>query len=217
MFKQALEFYQVEKYNDAIELWEKVLVVEPDHKDAKEHISMAKAEIAKMTEEKKKKQEEMNRKKAQELFSKAVAFYKRKEWQKAKDAFEESKKLDPSRDETEEYINKVNTEISAKYYAEGLKYYEEKKLEDAIEKFRSAAKLNPSDNAVKADLSEAEAELKEIKSAKAEECSRKGLKEYGLGNLEKAVELWERALSYDPENAKIQNNLNRAKNELKKK
>ncbi|MBN1622455.1 MAG: PorV/PorQ family protein [Endomicrobiales bacterium] len=217
MFKQGMEFYENKNYNDAISLWEKVLLVNPEHARAKEYINLAKKELVNIAAQKKQKEHELNIKKAADLINKGVKYYNDSDWENAMEMFEEAKKLNPEKKETKDYLSKTKVKLSRQYYDKGLKLYEKKDLKEAIAILEKATKINSGDKEIKDALTKTQEELAEINKTKANELGQKGLKEYGLGNLKEAVELWEKALSFDPENAKIKNNLNRAKEELKKK
>ena len=58
---------------------------------------------------------------------------------------------------------------------------------------------------------------KEENARKSQEIYTEGLKEYTVGNLKKAISLWEKAVKLDPENVKAVKSLERAREEIKKK
>lgn len=217
MFKQAQEFFENKRYEAAISLLENVLAVNPGHGQAKEYIVMAKMELAKIAEAKKKEMEKLLSEKSDLLFKEASKLYRSRNWEKAKEAFAQLKVLNPAYPELDKYLALIDKQMAERYYNNGLKLYKEKNLKDAIASWQEALGLDPQNNKINELLAKVTDELKEINKAQAEEYSAKGLKEYGLGNLKTAVELWEKALELDPENVKTKNNLARAKEELEKK
>lgn len=217
MFKQSMEFYKDGLYPDAISLLENVLKLSPHNVRAKEQIALAQAELEKIAAKKKQEEEELRMKKADSLIVRAVTFFNASRWEKAKETFEEAADMGYRREEIAKYLDEINKRLAAERFARGKKYYEEKSLANAVKQWEEAASLTPGDKDIVLALDKARGELKEFNRVEAEELNRRGLKEYDLGNVKRAVELWEKAVSLEPGNVKIKNNLNRAKDELGRK
>lgn len=217
IFKQGLEFYKLKQHQDAISLWEKVLIISPEHQKSKEHIELAKLELDKIEKETKAKRQAQMKKRAGEYFRAGMNFYKAKSWEKAKKAFDQCKNFNPDHPEVGTYLNETNTQLAKVYFKKGMDYYKDKKLKKSLELFTKATDLNPNDKEIREQFEKTKSEIKLINIQKAEEFNREGLKAYGLGNLKEAIAAWKKALEFDPENDKIKNNLKRAKNELNKK
>lgn len=214
MYKQGIEFYNIKEYNEAISLWEKVLMLDPQNEGAQKYTSLAKEELTKLDAARQEKEKEIQVKKAAELYSEGLKSYNSGNLEKARWLFEESIKLNPVQQDSIGALAKLNIQLAEDAYNKGLKYYNEKKLEDAVTQLQRSGTLNPARAEAKELLGRAQAELAAERKTRAEEYNKQGLIEYTQGNTAKAIELWEKALKLDPGNGTIQNSLERAKKEL---
>ena len=137
-------------------------------------------------------------------------------WEKALKEFEEADRLTPGREAIKRAKADAGKKLAGELFAKGQKLYTGKDLPGAIRLWEDASQLDSGNSEIAQRLDAAREELQDANRAKADDYNRRGLKEYGLGNLDAAIELWEKALELDPENEKIRNNLNRAKQERKK-
>ncbi|MBN1824531.1 MAG: PorV/PorQ family protein [Endomicrobiales bacterium] len=217
LFEQGMEFYNQGAYSDALTLFEKTLVINPAHAKAHEYINLSSTELSKINEAKRQETLEQNRAKAAGLLKKGNSLAKSGKYDKAKSTLEEARSLDRDNAEIADTLKQVNSEIADQHYKKGLQLYSSGDLKEAVSQLEEAVKLDPDNEKISENLIKIRGQFEESEKVKAENLNREGLKEYDSGNLKKAVELWEKAATLDPENTKIKNNLNRAKEELQKK
>lgn len=217
LFLQGKEFFDMGQFADALPLFEKTLVINSSHPKAVEFINRTNDELSKITEAKKLETLEANRKKAAGLLGKGRALLNSGKPDKAKAVLAEAAALDSENEEIKKSLAGANTLISDQHYKKGLKLYSDGDMQEAIKELEQATRLDPANEKASDNLLRIRSQFEESGKLKADELNREGLKEYDSGSIAKAVELWEKAASLDPENLKIRNNLNRAKEELKKK
>ncbi|OGS36115.1 MAG: hypothetical protein A2293_01390 [Elusimicrobia bacterium RIFOXYB2_FULL_49_7] len=217
IFNQGMEFYEMKQFQDAALLWEKVLMVSPEHAKAREYLALARQELKAISENARRQEKEQKKKKAQQLLADGQRYMKERQWEKARRSFEESQKLDPASEGLEKALAELAARQSEDCFSRGQKHYDAKNLQGAVQQWEEAARLAPSSEKISEALAKAKGELKEANRNKADDYNRQALKEYDSGAIRKAVELWEKAAALDPDNTKIRNSLNRAKDELDKK
>ena len=217
LFVQGIEFYKSANYEEAISLWEKVLLLDPGHAQAAAHIGTAKQELDKLEagRQEKKKQEKIVQ--AQSYYESAVKLSAGGELDRARGLFEEALKCNPGHSESKAALIGLNSRLAAAQYAAGQKLYGEKNLEAAVSSLEKAASLDPQKQEIGALLQKARRELSGQRKAEAEEYNKNAFIEYNQGNIRKAADLWEKASRLDPADTKLQNSLERARRELEKK
>ena len=217
LFAQGKEFFDQRQFSDALPLFEKTLVINPSHAKAPEYISLANAEILKISELKEQERLEQNRANAAGLLEKGNSLAKHGKLDKARTVLEEALSLDGSNPDIQKSLQAAKNLIADQYHKKGLKLYSSGDLKEAINQLEEASRLDPVNSKISENLVNIRAQFEESEKSKADILNREGLKEYDAGNINKAVELWEKAVILDPENTKIKNNLARAKEELNKK
>lgn len=209
IFVRGVSYYEQANYSNALDEMKKVLSLNPDHREAKEYITLIEnkqKELEKIKLALKKKQEKERRsRKISAYLKKGLTYYQRKQWTKAIKSFNEVLVLAPD--------HKAALEHTVICYCEqGLILHSEDKLLEALHTFNNVLRLNPEHEQAQEEILRINEECKE----KAEEYNRKGLVEYTKGNLEEAIEAWENALLFNPDLETAQKNLERARKEIKK-
>lgn len=209
IFVRGVSYYEQANYSNALDEMEKVLSLNPDHREAKEYITLIEnkqRELEKIKLALKKKQEEERKnRKISACLKKGLNYYEEKQWTKAINLFNEVLALAPG--------HKVALEhIVICYYAQGLTLHKEGKLLEALHMFNNVLRLYPEHEEAQERISRIDEECKE----KAEQYNRKGLVEYTQGNLQEAIEDWENALRFYPDLETARKNLERAQKEINK-
>ena len=215
IFRQGQDFFRQGQYHDAISLWEKLLLMDPAHKPARENIELAKAELEKLAEKKKREELAELTKLSDAAYKKGQELYKKGIWEAAVAQFEYSLKLIPGRAEAEKFLKETRKMMAQEYADRGMKSYQGKDYNSAVKFLAEAAKLDPGNSSISESLNKARIEYEAMRKTEAETFNREGLKAYESGNLQDAIRNWQKASDLDPENEKINNNLNRAREELK--
>ena len=209
IFARGVSYYEQANYSNALDEMKKVLALNPDHREAKEYITLIEnkqRELEKIKFALKKKQEEERKnRKISAYLKKGLTYYQRKQWTKAIKSFNEALVLAPDHKAALEH-----TVIC--YYEQGLILHGEDKLLGALHTFNNVLRLNPEHEQAQEEILRINEECRE----KAEEYNRKGLVEYTKGNLKEAIEAWENALLFHPDLETAQKNLERARKEMNK-
>ncbi|MCZ7398569.1 MAG: ATP-dependent DNA helicase [Candidatus Methanoperedens sp.] len=102
--EEAKELFDYRRYAEAIKIWEQVLILDPENKEAKEGIKKANEEITKAIEEEHKKQINQLNEEAKELDNNG-------KWNEAISRWEEVLKIDPDNKCAKEGIEKAKEKI----------------------------------------------------------------------------------------------------------
>ncbi|MFH1353233.1 MAG: PorV/PorQ family protein [bacterium] len=170
LFTQGSAYYDKKMYEEAIKNWEKTLEINPQHKEAKRYLELARK---KSEEDKAKKEEDKKQKELEHYYNKGVSMFKKEQWGQAQAAFQWVFKTEPQYKEAKEYLGKIETELNnlaeknkseaQELYTQGLRAYTSKKLKKAIELWEKAVELDPSHTKANTSLKRAKEELKKRK------------------------------------------------------
>ncbi|MBN1384968.1 MAG: PorV/PorQ family protein [Elusimicrobia bacterium] len=211
LFNHGLEFYKRGEYSSAIEVWQKVLLLDKNHSASKEYIVRAEKDIK--TREKLKAKERLK-----VLYETAEELYEKGEYKKALDIFTEIARESEDYLQIKQYLIKTEEKVANVYFKEGQKLYENGFYKEALDVFKKSLKYSPKHKDASDYIPKCEDKLaqeKEQLRIAADEYNRKGLIEYNQGNIEKAIKFFEKALESDPEHKTAGRNLERAKREQK--
>jgi len=145
-FSEGVSDYKKGDYNGAVAKWEEVVKVRTEDPKLKKIIEKAKAQIAEAKEEKIKKMKKH--------YTRAVAYYKKRDWQDAMAELEEVLKLEPKHEQSSALMKRIEERIwlaaqeerkkkMDEYYSAGLAYFGKGEYEKAIAEFEKVLKLEP--------------------------------------------------------------------------
>jgi tetratricopeptide (TPR) repeat protein len=145
-FSEGVSDYKRGDYNEAIAKWEEVIKMRTGDPKLNKIIEKAKAQISKAKEEKIKSMKRH--------YARAVAYYKKRQWENAIAEVEEVLKLEPKHKQSDALMKRIEEKIwlAAQeerkkkmdgYYNAGLKYFERGEYEKAIAEFEKVLKLEP--------------------------------------------------------------------------
>ncbi|MEW6041085.1 MAG: PorV/PorQ family protein, partial [Elusimicrobiota bacterium] len=231
--KIGKDYFNRGDFEKAKSQFQTVLQLQPEQLEAKEYLEKIEKEYEKWTKA------EVRR-----LFGEVQILYSKgtyKDYQEALKRLERILELEPKNSEAAEKMKEIKQKISKieeerkkeeekkqktreeeriqKLYKESINLYNKNKFEQAISGLKEVVEFYPGHKEALEYLKKSEAGLarkKEQDAAKSQEIYTEGVKEYTAGDIKKAVELWERALSLDSGNVKAQKSLERAREELKR-
>ncbi|MDI6641931.1 MAG: tetratricopeptide repeat protein, partial [Elusimicrobiota bacterium] len=168
-YATGVDLYQKGEYRSAIEEFEKILKLEPDHSESlrlikecsqklKEQVEREQAE----REERKKQQEQQRITVMKQYYATGVDLYQKGEYQSAIEEFEKILRLKPDHSESLRLIEQCQQKIkeaSEEYYTSGLKYYVTGEIKKAIEQWEKCLRLNPKHEKAKKALDKASQEV----------------------------------------------------------
>jgi len=223
-YENGVKHYRRSELLKAIEEFNSVLEIEPEHKEAKGYLEL----IVKKLEDAVNKGEF---KTVSELYyAQGAIFYVNGEWAKAIGQWEEAIKLDPANEELSEFIKiaskkKEEQEALEKaevLHREGVAHYNEGRFEEAIGELEEAVKLNPKHIKAREYLAKAKDKLATIKKEEEERKHREaiethyfqGIDYYAEGEFGKAISEWEEVLLIDPEHKGAKEYMEKAREKI---
>ena len=189
--------------------WQKVLILEPDNREILEFTGARK--------------EGLIAERVKSLFEDGMRFYNRGELKKAIKEWEELLALDPAHEKAKRMIARARGEIEKilarkREEAERKRLAEERRKREAMEKKRREEKERE-ETAKKEEASKKGVYVPPVKREEEEEVKdvaslySQGLQAYALGDLDKAINLWEKVLQLDPGHSRAKRNLERVRKE----
>ncbi len=174
----------------------------------------------------------------QAIYAQGLALYEIGQYKPSIEYFAKVLVLEPDYKDTIKYIIQANMEIRKikkaeekkrlekekerkikeekkkfkKYYADGLNFYNKNQMEKAIVEFRKVLKIKPEHSKARKYFDKISIQLFD----KAKEYYKEGLTVYSDGDIEQAIQLWEKALKLAPDYPEAQKALERAKAKIKR-
>lgn len=221
LMESGNKFLDEKKYNEAVNYYRAVLVIDENSEKAKEKIQYAKQKI---NEIKQKEKKERRAAKIKEMDKRISMYYNRglrycesKKYEQALSQYRKGKSLITKSIEKKwkvkfnSGISKTNKKLAETFYEQGYIYYQQNKLEEAEKKLIKAMNYAPRYTEAKEKLKEVREKMIQINRKRAERLYEQGMDDYTIGNMTKAVELWEKVLKYDPNHVEAKKALERVK------
>jgi len=206
LFKQGMAYFEVEGYERAIEEWNKMLDIEPNHELAKQYIATAKAE---------------RDKKILSLFSQADSYARNGKLIEAIRELNKARSMNPEERQVtliEQRINQYENQMDfLELIQQGYAYYIRKEYQNALISFKKALVYAPNDETVKKYYADAEARANARKEAMTEDVKQKymeGFRLYTAGRYEEALKIWEAVQKKQPYNKQILDGIDSAREKL---
>lgn len=205
-FKQGMAYFEVDDYVKAIEQWNKMLEIDPNHKLAKQWIENA-------------------RSKREQVILSAITLADRYARDgKLNDAMRELNKARMSNPDErqsraiEQRITQVENQMDFyDLYRQGYQYYIVKDYQNAMVTFQKALSFSPNDEKVKKYLYNAEVRAKARKETMPEDVRDKfmeGYQHFAAGRYEQALRIWEALQKRQPYNKQILDGIDSALEKL---
>jgi len=142
-FNQAISLFKEQKYQEAIEKFNVVLNLQPNHSEAKKYIKRAESQLA-----------------VEKKYNEGIAFFNQKDYETAINRFEEIKKQNPEYPKVDDYINRAQNALDkitrdearglaarersqkiGQLMGGGVNLFNQNKLDEAEIKFSNVLKL----------------------------------------------------------------------------
>jgi tetratricopeptide (TPR) repeat protein len=197
---QGIDYYAEGKYNKAIEEWDEVLRIDPEHKGAREYIDKARDKIASANSRREKERvttRKPEEEKIEVYYKQGINYYLAGEFKEAIKQWEEVLKMEPAHKGAIEYIAKAKERLKISEEGIGYSAYEE----EADEYVRELEKTGTTDK-----------EKEELIATHYQD----GLVAYAHGDLSQAMKEWQIVLKLDPEHKKARRALIKLQAELER-
>ncbi len=209
------------KYDEAIKYYIAVLVIDKNNSLAKQKIASARKRQQEFVETEKlsseKKQSEQLESNLADYFKKGLKYYEEKKFLSALSVYRKGYRIAvKASDEIwvekfNKYIRKAKKKLAEKHYEKGYRHYQKNSFEDSVEELKKALSYDPEYIEAREKLKEVREKIQQINIKTAERLYERGLEEYTAGNVENAIEMWEKAVGYDDNHMEAKKALERAK------
>jgi tetratricopeptide (TPR) repeat protein len=221
--KLGKKYFDEGEFENAKMQFNTVLKLQPNNKEAKSYL--AKIE---------KSYKEFTNRQIVELLKEAKLLYSKEKYADTEIRCEKILEYDPKHVEAKKYLAMTQKKLKAigkekkakereekiqELYKNSVNLYNKDNWSKAINGFKSVLKYDPNHKKAKEYLAKARSAYKKQKAedaVKSKEYYTQGLKQYVAGNIDKAIELWDRAVKLNPANIKAKKGLERARKERKK-
>ena len=203
------EYHDQKKYLEAVQEWSKALMIDPDNAEAKKMLKIDRDLL--------KRQQLQQR--INEMISQGIELFMNREYNQAKDTFQQVLKLDSDNETAYEYLERINdilrklkdsklmVDEAEKHFVLGVDYFNKKQYERALDKFDFTLNIIPTHEGA---LEYRKRTLDVLSKLRLEEEKRKneliqrllmeGINLYQISEFENAIYNFKKVLKLDPDN-----------------
>jgi tetratricopeptide (TPR) repeat protein len=205
-YETAMRAFAASDYKQAKEYLDRVLVVEPNHIEAREQL----ARVVRLMDDQRKVEEEKARvETVRPVYNSALDAFKAKDYEAALKKFDQILAIDPSNAEAKRYQRLCRELVAKQSYEIGMAAAQEGRWEEASQVLTKALKYKPDFPEAQKILDKVNANRDESKKEEAQRYYKEGLDHFLQGEEQKAAELWQKAYELNPEDPQIKNALER--------
>lgn len=164
LFEHGEDFYKHGDFLDAIDVWEKLLIVDPENTAAREKITQARTQLM-----------NTQRRHLERRFVEAKKLYRKERWEKTIEILDDILTVNPEypqarglADSARKELTVIQTARSEKYLQEGINYYRTQDFKNAKVSFQKALKAYPDNNQAGQYLSKVKAMLDALNDDRSE-------------------------------------------------
>jgi tetratricopeptide (TPR) repeat protein len=212
IYNQGMDLFNKGNFEDAIRYFEAVVIAVPQRMDVRELIEKAKKNIEEIAQYERTSKVAVTQDKVrgelESIFEKALSYYNKNDLEAAVKYFKESKELADKYEfkdysaKSQNYISKVNKDLSDIYYKKGFELYRKNKFEAAAKEYKVALRYNSSNTSALLEYDRVTEEL-------AQKYYKEGMVFYSKGDFAKSRELFKIALTYKPDKIEVKRFLDR--------
>ena len=205
-FKAGLAAFDEGRYQDAKESFERVLLLNPKHEQARLELD----KVTVLIEEAERANQATARAEiVQKSYAEGMKALEEDLWEQAYLRFQSVLKLEPRHAEAKARIEEVRSKMFERYYQAGLTFYKDGHLVKSVEALNKALTFDPYSVGAKEALDKAEARLANFKKTKSQGLYKEGLEAFQAGDQTKAYDLWQKAVMLDTDNLEAKRGLER--------
>lgn len=205
-YENGMRDFAAAKYSNAKENFRKVLVLDPEHTEAKAQLVLTEKHLAKIKEA---ADEKARLDQIRPIFKDGLNAFEGKKYVTAVEKFRTVLKIYPDHKESIRYINLSNKLLAKRHYEKGSQLAQEGNWSEAGTEFRNALKYNPRYTDAKKALTKVKGQMSKQNKSDSQGYYKQGLEAFLSGDKGKAKKLWEKAVELDPENLEAKRGLER--------
>ena len=211
-YKEGLAAFAEQDYERAKNQFEKVLVINPNHPEARAQLAAC-IEIL----ENKRKLEAQEEKTAaiSRKYREALNAYKAEKYQESLVLFKEALDLDPANDEIRRYVASANDILYRQSLLKAQELSSKGEWEGAIQLLRLALEYNPQSLEAKDSLVNIQRRWDLQRRVLSQNLYKEGLEAFLGGDKKRAKEIWQKSLELDPDNQEAKRGISRLASEGK--
>jgi tetratricopeptide (TPR) repeat protein len=201
--KWGLAHYGKGNFKAAYTEWNKILVLDPVHQEAREYIAKALARMAQQITD---------------YLDNAQSYMNQQKWLEAQTELNRILSLEPQNQEALSRKNKVREELRAlsiRHTQTGIQLYKQKKYSAAETEFKVALHYDNSNVTATNYLEKMKPQEKVVSGGDINELYMKGVNAYTQEKYQLAITYWQRVLEIDPDHSNALRNIKRAQEKLK--
>ncbi|MBI1979503.1 MAG: PorV/PorQ family protein [Elusimicrobia bacterium] len=196
-YRDGLVAFAAEDYEKAKDSFEKVIVIKPDHDEAKAQL----AKCVEILEHKKKEAEtQAMQEEAGKVQIEALAAYKAERYEEAVNLFEQVIGIDPKNAEAQRYIASAHEILYKQFLSKGQDFTSRGDWDAGIRNFKMALLHNPRGGEARSALINVQRRSELQRKVLSQNLYKEGLEAFLGGNKKKAQTAWKKSLELDPEN-----------------
>jgi len=201
--KRGMAFYAKEDFKAAVAEWNKILVLDPAHQEAREYISKALAQMAQQVAR---------------YLNNAQNYMNKQKWLAAETEINRALLLESQNQNALSKKEKVREQLralSVNHTQEGIRLFKLKKYAAAETEFKMALHYESSNVTAKNYLDKMKSQEKPVSGGDINELYMKGVNAYTQEKYQLAIIFWKRVLEIDPDHSNALRNIKRAEEKLK--
>lgn len=208
-YRTGMVAFAAENYERAKEEFEKVLVIDSDHTEAKAQLSRCISILEKKEQEiaDAVRQDTITR-----TYKEALKAYQQEKYEESIPLFNAVVEMSPDNEEARRYLASAGEVLFKKYAERGKELSAKGEWESAIKNLKAALEYNPGSRDTRSLLADIQRRWDLQKKVVSQNLYKEGLEAFLTGDKQKAKEIWQRAITLDPENEEAKRGLARVGN-----
>jgi|GEM_PF-2374816 len=211
-YKEGLAAFAEQDYERAKSQFEKVLVINPNHPEARAQLVVC---IEILENKRKLEAQEEQSATISRKYREALDAYKAEKYQESLVLFKEALALDPANDEIRRYMVSANDILYRQSLLKAQEQSSKGEWGEAIQLLRLALEYNPQSLEAKDSLANIQRRWDLQRRVLSQNLYKEGLEAFLGGDKKRAKEIWQKSLELDPENQEAKRGISRLVSEGK--
>lgn len=205
-YRNGMIAFAAGNFEKAKEEFEKVLVIRPDHAEAKEQLSRC---LQIIDNKEKEVTAALQKEAVSKTYADALEAYKKEAYDEALAMFQQVLKADPENQEVQRYVALSREILFKQYMDKGQKAANRGEWDQAIKSLNTALSFNSDSSEARSLLQDANRRSELQKKVLSQNYYKEGLEAFLSGDKKQARSLWQRAVDLDPDNEEARRGLSR--------
>jgi tetratricopeptide (TPR) repeat protein len=205
-YRSGMIAFAAENYEKAKEEFEKVLVINPNHEEAKTQLSRCNDILNKKVKE---VEESVRQETVSKTMREALKAYKEQKYEESIPLFNAVLELNPNDEDAKRYLVLAKETAFKKYLERGKDFAAKGEWDNAIKNLKIALEHNRASTEAKSLLSDVQRRWELQKKVLSQNLYKEGLEAFLSGDKKKARDVWQKAVELDPENEEAKRGLSR--------